>query len=183
MKWEWFWARKTGPSGARDGAEKGGRMAQELERGKRQAANNGCWEPWRTRSSAGGQEGRKGKACPSLLEAARVHRATSSPPQLKAFYCLPCSCGFSGQKRLCYGGARGPEAAVSVRTSWLQRVSSECLAGTPRSAAFYLPCFICVSLSIFCNSLCQLLPPQEPLPLDLSLFNPPFCSVQNIILN
>lgn len=108
MKWEWFWARKTGPSGAPDGAEKGGRMVPELERGKRQAANNGCWEPWRTRSSAGGQEGRKGKACPSLLEAARVHRATSSPPQLKAFYCLPCSCGFSRQKRLCYGGAWGP---------------------------------------------------------------------------
>lgn len=51
---------------------------------KRQAANNACWKPWRTWPSAGGQAGRKGKACPSLLEASRVHRATGSPPQLKA---------------------------------------------------------------------------------------------------
>lgn len=114
--------------GSSDGAEKGGRMVAELEREKRQAANNGCWEPWRTRSSAGGQEGRKGKACPSLLEASRVHRATSSPPQLKAFYGLPCSCGFSRQKLLCYGGARGPGSScecadflVATGLHWMPR--------------------------------------------------------------
>lgn len=97
-------------------------------RGKRQAANDACRELWRTRPSSGGQEGRKGKACPSLLEASRVHRATSSPPQLKAFYCCPCSCGFSRQKWLCYGGARGPGSScecvdflVAAGLLWMPR--------------------------------------------------------------
>lgn len=36
-----------------------------------------------------GKEGRNGKACPSLLEAFGVHRATHSPPQLKMLCSLP----------------------------------------------------------------------------------------------
>lgn len=37
-----------------------------------------------------GKAGRRGRACPSLLEAFGVHRAAHSPPQLKAVCSLPC---------------------------------------------------------------------------------------------
>lgn len=99
-----------GLQGAQDGTAKRQKDAQGPEQKEEPRAQQCLLRSQKERGHGlVGKEGRRGKACPGLLEAFGVHGAAHSPPQLKAVCSLSClTVVFTDRSGFVPGWAPGP---------------------------------------------------------------------------